>query len=445
MKLSDNKYSDNGEFVFFSYSQKDKDVVNLIISDLLAAGYRVWWDEHLLSGTVYEKEILAKLSKATALVIYITKHSSESRSVLEEVKKYLELNKIDEHNELIIKPIVKENYLKDYTKKLPALYDKIGIFQAIIYKPRNSFIKRLDLPNVTKGTQVRFNYLEKTLLLLKTKKVVALITAAAVLLSVLLYIGYEQTVQRAEKIVIERSLVAFKPQGAVSVQLRDGTKVVGALNAFTGHQLFVRTNDSQEPVLWKLTEIEKIDFEEGSNIIATARFNNGMSVVAYIPDYRLLCLTANGVCSFNIKDCQSITINLYNTVKLSNSTKFAYFETADSIYETPIEILTYNNRMTGVYDDSGTPLPLQKIKYIRFRTEKDDYADGGKGSIYTTVYTNDKKQYDASLFYDGHNAILTAYTTSGVKSWRLDRKQVKAIHFGSFNPKLAKSALNQSF
>lgn len=72
--------------VFISYSRRDADVVESIVSELEAAGLDVWLDrEDITPGKQWRKQIVEAIDTADAFVINLSPNSAASENVLKEL------------------------------------------------------------------------------------------------------------------------------------------------------------------------------------------------------------------------------------------------------------------------------------------------------------------------------------------------------------------------
>lgn len=67
--------------VFLSYARSDEAVARRVAKGLEAAGYEVWWDEHLPAHRAYSQEIERRLEEAEAVVVLWSKKAAESQWV----------------------------------------------------------------------------------------------------------------------------------------------------------------------------------------------------------------------------------------------------------------------------------------------------------------------------------------------------------------------------
>lgn len=72
--------------VFISYSRRDKEIVESIVSQLEAAGIDVWLDrEDIKAGRQWRKQIVEGIDTADAFVLHLSPHSAASDNVLKEL------------------------------------------------------------------------------------------------------------------------------------------------------------------------------------------------------------------------------------------------------------------------------------------------------------------------------------------------------------------------
>jgi hypothetical protein len=70
--------------VFISYSREDRQAAATVAGRLVRAGFSVWWDRDLLSGSDFEKVIEAELATAKAVVVLWSATSVRSGWVRDE-------------------------------------------------------------------------------------------------------------------------------------------------------------------------------------------------------------------------------------------------------------------------------------------------------------------------------------------------------------------------
>lgn len=70
--------------VFVSYSSKDKSAVAVLVSELEAAGVKIWWDDHLRAGAQFTAELNRQLQLAKCVIVVWSGNSVNSEWVHEE-------------------------------------------------------------------------------------------------------------------------------------------------------------------------------------------------------------------------------------------------------------------------------------------------------------------------------------------------------------------------
>lgn len=70
--------------LFLSYSRADKPIAEAIAGELQKLGVEVWWDHELAGGDDFRREITERLERVTAAVVLWSRHSVESRWVINE-------------------------------------------------------------------------------------------------------------------------------------------------------------------------------------------------------------------------------------------------------------------------------------------------------------------------------------------------------------------------
>jgi adenylate cyclase len=72
--------------VFISYARKDKARVAPLVAAIEASGWSVWWDPEISPGQEFDRQIVAELKIATAVLVVWTPNSVESRWVRGEAR-----------------------------------------------------------------------------------------------------------------------------------------------------------------------------------------------------------------------------------------------------------------------------------------------------------------------------------------------------------------------
>lgn len=78
-------YKGDESYIFISYSHKDSVEVYEIIHAMQTMGYRVWYDEGIRSGKVWDKEIIKKIKGCACFVAFITEDYMRSRNCSNEI------------------------------------------------------------------------------------------------------------------------------------------------------------------------------------------------------------------------------------------------------------------------------------------------------------------------------------------------------------------------
>ena len=72
--------------VFVSYARRDKARVAPLVAAIEAKGWSVWWDPEIRPGQEFDRQIVAELEIATAVLVVWTPFSVESRWVRGEAR-----------------------------------------------------------------------------------------------------------------------------------------------------------------------------------------------------------------------------------------------------------------------------------------------------------------------------------------------------------------------
>lgn len=89
-KLNDREYVDlpykgNQDYVFVSYSHKDKDIVLPYLSALRLDGYRIWYDEGIYKGANWNVFLGERLEKCSNFLLFCSANAVASERVEDEV------------------------------------------------------------------------------------------------------------------------------------------------------------------------------------------------------------------------------------------------------------------------------------------------------------------------------------------------------------------------
>ena len=64
--------------LFISYSSRDRAIVATLVEYLERAGFSVWWDRHIDTGTAFDRDIEAALDAAKCVVVVWSQDSVQS-------------------------------------------------------------------------------------------------------------------------------------------------------------------------------------------------------------------------------------------------------------------------------------------------------------------------------------------------------------------------------
>lgn len=85
--------TDAEQYAFVSYSRRDQLSVVEQIAQMRSWGYRIWFDEGIRPTEEWPEELATALSKCALVILFVTKHSVESRNVRNEVNFALTKNR----------------------------------------------------------------------------------------------------------------------------------------------------------------------------------------------------------------------------------------------------------------------------------------------------------------------------------------------------------------
>lgn len=100
-------YQGTESFIFVSYAHADKEVVYEEIFRIHQAGYRIWYDEGIPTGSNWSDIIANKLDMAVVFMVFISSNAMRSESVKNEINYFIERRKNNPN--LIIISILMEN------------------------------------------------------------------------------------------------------------------------------------------------------------------------------------------------------------------------------------------------------------------------------------------------------------------------------------------------
>ena len=86
-------YEGNENYIFISYAHKDSQKVLPIIDVLIERGFRVWYDAGIEAGTEWPEYIEEHLNNASAVLVFMTPNTVESKNCRNEINYALDLEK----------------------------------------------------------------------------------------------------------------------------------------------------------------------------------------------------------------------------------------------------------------------------------------------------------------------------------------------------------------
>ena len=86
-------YEGTDQYVFISYCRKDSDMVYPILDRMGRAGYRIWYDNGLYTGSEWLEVIAAHLQKSAAVMLFLTPAAIESHNCRHEALYAVEMEK----------------------------------------------------------------------------------------------------------------------------------------------------------------------------------------------------------------------------------------------------------------------------------------------------------------------------------------------------------------
>ena len=70
-------------YIFISYSHKDRGIILPILKTLYESGWRIWYDEGLTIGDLYDKMLEDHIKNCSAFLLFVTEHSLSSYYIKE--------------------------------------------------------------------------------------------------------------------------------------------------------------------------------------------------------------------------------------------------------------------------------------------------------------------------------------------------------------------------
>jgi len=182
MKIPFNAYEGEENYIFVSYSHKDKAIVYEAIDALFHKGVRLWYDEGITHGSDWATTIGAHIDMAHAVILFLSKNSIRSDNVKREINYAVK-------NNLKIYTIILDN-----VKISPSFERKLGVHQFLDYKSCittelffgkvESYFKSLDVIGNPYGIFENKNIVVKNN---SNAKVVILLILALIIISTIAY------------------------------------------------------------------------------------------------------------------------------------------------------------------------------------------------------------------------------------------------------------------
>jgi TM2 domain-containing membrane protein YozV len=86
-------YKGNEKYIFISYSHRDEERVYPIITELIEAGYRVWYDSGIDPGTEWDENIAEHIQQCGYFIAFISEHYLASSNCKDELNYVRDLEK----------------------------------------------------------------------------------------------------------------------------------------------------------------------------------------------------------------------------------------------------------------------------------------------------------------------------------------------------------------
>ena len=96
-------YRGSEPFVFVSYAHADKQLVEPIIAGLHARGLRIWFDDGLDVGDIWEEVLAERVKQCAAMLCLVSPRFTDSNNCLDEIH-----NAKEQKKELLILHLVDE-------------------------------------------------------------------------------------------------------------------------------------------------------------------------------------------------------------------------------------------------------------------------------------------------------------------------------------------------
>lgn len=93
MKHEFNLYEGKEDYIFVSYSHKDKERVFPVLKKMMESGYRIWFDEGIHPGSQWPEIVAGHLDKCTVFMVFISDHYMQSQNCIRELHFAVSRNK----------------------------------------------------------------------------------------------------------------------------------------------------------------------------------------------------------------------------------------------------------------------------------------------------------------------------------------------------------------
>ena len=78
-------YEGSENYIFVSYSHKERAIVLPIIEGLDKAGYRVWYDAGIEAGSEWPENVATHISKSAVVLVFLSKNALNSQNCIREI------------------------------------------------------------------------------------------------------------------------------------------------------------------------------------------------------------------------------------------------------------------------------------------------------------------------------------------------------------------------
>ncbi|MCU6761096.1 Internalin-A precursor [uncultured Roseburia sp.] len=80
-----NLYEGRENYIFVSYSHKDKDRVFPVLKKMIESGYRIWFDKGIHPGSQWPEIVAGHLARCTVFMVFISDHYMQSQNCIREL------------------------------------------------------------------------------------------------------------------------------------------------------------------------------------------------------------------------------------------------------------------------------------------------------------------------------------------------------------------------